>query len=413
MGPTTHIVLGILVGILGGALVAIGGAWVNHGFNLRQEQKTPSTGKMSGKVLDGGKTYILNLGNNPLRILGSTLSKGINLGDLLSQLFGKINAPIKIYEENNRILIDTTVYDEKNQTVCQIVANEWQFNPNGEYDRNYSINAFEIINGKGIPILQLYLSDNQIFIGGYFYAENGDKLILTPEQLIYITPDRQGLDENNLPKRLFQYPSSDHLGQLIKDNLPRPNPIDRDQEKAIEEAETANSKLTNAELKKKSSELIGQIKNFLAPHLEAYDKLEAQRYSQSPNSPEHRKQFENNLEKSKAEIEARVLPEYYARFHTQTVLLRREMLSRLPEDQRMKPDFYGHSQPNDLWMLTNWIGLMIKLTEAMPSPENEKSLKRGSGNDNSIAEQPSILRAHARKNKKQTKRSARKPKKSR
>ena len=399
MSPTTHIILGIIVAILGGAIAVLGGVWTNYGFNLKQKEETPSTGKISGKTLDGGKTYILNLGNNPTTILGSQLNKGINLGDVLTQLFGKINAPIKIYEENNRILIDTTIYNEKNQTICQIVGNEWQFNPNSKYDRNYSINAFEIINEKGIPVLQLYLSDNEIFIGGYFYADNGSKLILTTEHLTYITPDQQSFNENEMPKRLFEYPSSDHLGQLIRENLPRTNLIDRNKERAIEEETIAYSKLSNIQLKKKATEVIEQVKEFLAPSLEAYQQLEARRFSQLPNNPEDRNQVEIALEQEKAEIDARILPEYYARFQDQIVLLRREMLSRIPEDKRMNPDFYGHSRPSNMWMLTRWIGVLIKITEALPSQETKQPIKTQSDNNNKNSEKALTLYSHAKKSK--------------
>ena len=161
MNPWAHITLS-------GLLIAVGGIWHAYSWIQLQNQDKVVTGKISGKILDENKPYILNFGSNLITFKGTTLKNGINLAELSSIKIVGLNIPIKIYDENNRLLIDATIYDKDDNVVCQIIRNDWEINPKDFYQRNYSVNALEIVDSNIQPILQIHLKDNnKIFFGGY------------------------------------------------------------------------------------------------------------------------------------------------------------------------------------------------------------------------------------------------------
>jgi len=201
----------IIVGVFGVAIFTI---LAGYGWLKLKQESEPLRGKISGKILDETKPYILNFGNNFREFNGNILKQGINLAKLSVVYIEGVNIPIKLYSENNRLLIDATIYDKNNTIIGQIIRNEWEIIRGNIRDRNYSINAFEIIDNENKPVLQIYLGEgNNIFFGGYFYNANEKKYYYSTEGITYIESPM---------KTIFKYPSSKYLGKLNDpDNLPK------------------------------------------------------------------------------------------------------------------------------------------------------------------------------------------------
>lgn len=267
--PQQWQILVVLAGLLQ-ALALIVAFWARDAKSKADKRLEQSTGKISGKILDQSKPLAISVGGSTE--LGSVdkLRNGINLGDIIGRVNIndiKFNLPIKIYEENNRLLVDIEVYNSERTLVCSVVGNEWRFNPDGKYDRNYGVNAFEVVDGDLVPIVQVYLQDkNKIFLGGYV-EQGGYFVSFTPGETKY-SIDKNDIMENIV--RLFKYPSSKHLGVFEdKENLPDFSSVDKyiaEQEKLVA-AIAELSKLSNAELKAKALEVASGIKQLYVRYL--------------------------------------------------------------------------------------------------------------------------------------------------
>jgi hypothetical protein len=117
--------------------------------------------------------------------------------------------PVKIYSENERLMVDASIYGPDQKVLCQVIRNDWEINPNTSFDRNYSVNSFEIVDNNLDPIFQILVQEgNKIFIGGYFFSKSGQKIYYSPDGVSDVKP---------VPQRLFLYPSKTNFG--AHDNL--------------------------------------------------------------------------------------------------------------------------------------------------------------------------------------------------
>jgi hypothetical protein len=181
----------------------------------RDKSREPSTGQLSGKVVNEQQQFVINVGSNTFKLGGEILRTGLDIGTLMRF---RNHIPIKLYNENNRLMFDVAVHDEDGKLICSIVRNEWRFNPDGNYDRNYDINAFEIIDSDGIPLLQIQFKEvNQVYFGGYV-PKKGQYDIYTPNGTIYAIDKETAKAE---VRRIFMYPSSDNLGKYNLEKNPQ------------------------------------------------------------------------------------------------------------------------------------------------------------------------------------------------
>jgi hypothetical protein len=205
MNPWIHIVLSAI-------LLAGAGIWQTYGWMQLRKSREASKGAISGKILDPEKPYTLNFGNNYRVFKGNILSKGIDLAALSVVRIEGVKIPVRLYEEDGRLFVDTAIYNREGIVIAQIVRNEWEVYPTRKYDRNHSINAFEIVDEDRVPVFQIYLqSGNKIYFGGHFYNSAGKVYYYTLEGITDIKPSI---------KTLFKYPSSKHRGEFEKLNLP-------------------------------------------------------------------------------------------------------------------------------------------------------------------------------------------------
>jgi len=313
----------------------------------------PSSWQLSGKILNGRQPYDLAIGSGHIiGITSETLRNGINLGEVINQMFqlgdGKINLPVKLYEENNRLMVDAELYNEKQVLVCSIVRSEWQFNPDGEYDRNYSNNAFEVVDGNLIPVLQIYLKEpNKIYVGGFLRTDKGATVGLTPNKIL-INPIEKDLEL----KRLFRYPSRENPGKLEVENLPSFDRFDDELTLAqqVESNKLKYSQLTNEELKLKVAAFTTEITKLYELYLfqderldneerndisvEAFKQImEAIRLAKSPEEREKARhplvEHQEKFIKKKEEIEKPIIETYKRQMRLDAILMRDEILRRL------------------------------------------------------------------------------------
>ena len=322
--------------------------------NYRSEAQ-PSSWQLSGKILDGRMPIALNLGGGYISgITTEALRSGINLGDFINRTFnlgGKINLPVKLYEENNRLMVDAELYNEKQELVCSIVRSEWQFNPDGRYDRNYNNNAFEIVDGNLMPMLQIYLKEsNKIYIGGFFRTDKGGSIGLTPKGTL-LNPLKL-VGQVKEPLRLFKYPSRENPGKLEVGNLPNFDRYDDEMALAqqIESNKLKYSQLTNEEIKLKVAAFISELTQLDQTYRSQDERLEnehrkemsTEAYKQmnaaamAARSPEERgkalrplREFNERFYEKRSQIEEPIVETYKQKLRLDAVLLRDEMLRRI------------------------------------------------------------------------------------
>ncbi len=128
-----------------------------------------------------------------------------------------LDYPITIVLKNDNILVTAKVSSLDGKTVAELNNNEWNVNPNNYFDRNYNESALEVIDEYSIPILQIELmNQNTVRIGGVFY--DGKQLIIISEHLKIIggtMSNEKILEQCRDLKRIFAYPSNQHLGEKI------------------------------------------------------------------------------------------------------------------------------------------------------------------------------------------------------
>jgi hypothetical protein len=196
----------VLIALIG---LSLGG--VQLVLYYREKNREPLTGQLSGKVIDEEKPVLVRFGGNSIVLPVSQLRKGFDVGRDISVRNGPIiSFPVKLYIEGNRVLFDVAIYDETGTLQCSVVRNEWQVNPNGDYDRNYNLNSFEIVDSDKIPVFQIQLEEsNKILIGGYIIRK-GQYDIYTPSGIVIGTDKQEAEDKKHL---IFSYPSSASLGK--------------------------------------------------------------------------------------------------------------------------------------------------------------------------------------------------------
>lgn len=204
--------------IIFGTLFTASGLYTNHMKAKADELAKPQTGQISGKILIETEPYTLLVGSIGYTINTTALKQGIDIIPLVrSFIWLPVSSlPIKIYEENNRLLFDVEILDKNNSVVCEIVRNEWKFNPNGKYDKNHRINAFEIVDENLRPMLQIFLeTNNTIIINGLM--EDNDNLVIFSVKGTGLNPNPDKLAESIV--RLFKYPSDKFPGVFDENNI--------------------------------------------------------------------------------------------------------------------------------------------------------------------------------------------------
>jgi hypothetical protein len=163
-----------------------------------------------------------------IEIGGDSGSKFIYVGAENSVDFGRFarNAGLRIERGATGMEISTPVLDRSGKKIANIDKNHWTvLNQPEIWDKNYSDNALEIKDSRGEVVLQLrYLPDRlQIaaewrdqFGRGQEWAKCGAPGKPATGCVIPWGDARTELQNEVAIEPIFQYPSSEHLGEFVK-----------------------------------------------------------------------------------------------------------------------------------------------------------------------------------------------------
>lgn len=197
--------------VIGAVLTGLGPLLMYWGSDLRNRALETATGELKPPQIDIQKPFTLLLGSNSFTYSSDQLSQGIDIRRILD--FG-FDYPFQIRFEKGKLLVSVEVKNERGDIVAKIKDNNWTVsnNPILARDRNYNDYAFEVINSDNVPVIQVIAQgQNEIYLGGLFYDLNGWTLLITPEGMTY-NPNASYIEK---ARRIFQYPSADHLGEMI------------------------------------------------------------------------------------------------------------------------------------------------------------------------------------------------------
>ncbi len=197
----------LVIGVLGGFLVT-------YGWYLRNREIEAKTGELKPPKIDFSKPFELYWGGMKFIKNVTELADELDINKFIQMGSGDIS--LKIEFDKGEVSISTEIKNDENETIVKIVDNNWVVNndPMIAYDRNYNSYAFEVIDSDQIPRLQVLIRENNvIYVGGYFDIPIGKALAL-PHRLVINPPPE--LVEKFKEVRLFEYPSEDNFGKIIK-----------------------------------------------------------------------------------------------------------------------------------------------------------------------------------------------------
>ena len=196
------IILLLVLPLFGTGLTLYSGNMIDYISDRLKSEKTLPMADISEKFKDSS-AYLVACGGVNAILNKEKLIKGYNLSELIKG----IRIPVKLYLGKKGILIDAKVYGKKEHAVVAVIKkNKWKDLP-PEYDLNFSVNAFEIIDDNDKPLLQVQIkSGDEIHVGGCFY-QGKNKISITPERINLYVNECEG-------EKIFKYPSSKYLGQL-------------------------------------------------------------------------------------------------------------------------------------------------------------------------------------------------------
>ena len=117
--------------------------------------------------------------------------------------------------KDEKLLVSAEIKNKDAELVAIITDNKWSVNNNPivAKERNYNSYAFEVIDSRNIPILQVVMMpENKILVGGVFYGENSTLVAMLNGTTIFNPSD------STYDQTIFQYPSDSNLGKLIENS---------------------------------------------------------------------------------------------------------------------------------------------------------------------------------------------------
>lgn len=116
--------------------------------------------------------------------------------------------------KQGKLLVTTTMRDEKGDVVAELNNNEWQVNKNNVFDRNYTDSALEVRDQSGKVTLQVVHFGDTIHLAGIFRCRSGwsSAFITNPEGGSSIDIRPPGVEHPRSIQPIFEYPSERHFG---------------------------------------------------------------------------------------------------------------------------------------------------------------------------------------------------------
>jgi hypothetical protein len=199
----------ILAGIVSlSVLLAICAAWAGWPPNsLTPHSASP---QQNPRFADNATYFSANFGGNTYTITPTSRRMAL-LGGVHSFFgFGGENDILSAYVKDGRFVVDAVLKGD-----TRLIANQFQSNDTS-WDRNFDDSAFEVVDEKGTPMLQIvYTTPNNVTIFGVFQGKNGvyfvgPRGVRTSFQLY---SDKYLRLAGYPLKKLFKYPSRKYQGQ--------------------------------------------------------------------------------------------------------------------------------------------------------------------------------------------------------
>lgn len=230
----------------------------------------------------------------------------------------------------------------------------------------------------GYPLKGLNMLDKII----NFLSENWDQIRAEPLQFIicaliflaigfflnnYICKERIETLKQNISSNNDVY-----IGQLniLKDRIAAKDDLLSEYRQRLHIADThrtAYSQLTNEELKQNASKLVFKMREFLKiknQHDSDCRASEWQQMQQARTEEERRKIWEEQTARSLRKPSINI--EYNEKFRSDAILIRDEILSRLPKDQKNKRAYHSYEYPTNLLGLQEVVNDLEKLANNLP-----------------------------------------------
>ncbi|HEY2546680.1 MAG TPA: hypothetical protein VGI46_11490 [Candidatus Acidoferrum sp.] len=163
-----------------------------------------------------------------IEIGGDSGSKLVYVGSEDSVDFGKFarNAGLRIERGNHGMEISTPVLDRSGKRIANIDRNHWTVVAQPEiWDKNYTDNALEIKDSRGEVVLQLRFLPDRLQIAAEWRDQFGRGQEWAkcsapgkpPSACVIPWGNARTELQNEQPiEPIFKYPSSEHLGELVK-----------------------------------------------------------------------------------------------------------------------------------------------------------------------------------------------------
>ncbi len=178
--------------------------------DTRKEHATARSGKIEAPPT-ASPVLSLYYGSNLFVTASKTLTDDIL--DHFIHPWPKMNTFIR--RDNERLIVDIDVRNNKNEVVARIKNNEWAIS-DAAFDRNYDNDKFEVFDKyEEIPVLQIMFVKGVVVLNGIFYGPDGMKQIAVADGL-FINPTKP---IKLLGSPWFKYPSGEHPGELNKESV--------------------------------------------------------------------------------------------------------------------------------------------------------------------------------------------------
>jgi len=213
----------VAVIIIGVFLMFFGGVIWNNASVQRQNALDPIRGQINPQYkIDPSQPIFIFMGGAGSNFTAQELANGINVSRFVS--FGDFTFPLQItFGQDGNIQVSTVIADEKGNILANVIDNEWKAPTSGStqiWDKNYNSYAFEVLDSNKIPVLQIIIGEkNELLIGISLYHQGIPYFGTIPTGFnffgdYYINGLTTSQLEDLRNATIFNYPSSDHLGEL-------------------------------------------------------------------------------------------------------------------------------------------------------------------------------------------------------
>ena len=264
--------------------------------------------------------------------------------NVIVQPFGR-NVAFSLERTKKGLFISMVMRSIDGKIVAKMIRNTWQLNPNNYFRKNFDAHALEVIDEFDIPVLQIeYLDAITLRIGGIFFAESANTSDIYPDfpsvpnnvgEIALVRPVYNGVII--LGKRtMFIYPQPRDPSEtekiraeaksFIEPWFDYSNPEKIGIRKAVE-----SITISKKDRKKYSDMSRDKLKDTVTIFVHDLREFTGKSNKEFSNAFET-VQSNEALEKIWVEWSKRSLMEYNRRFKIETIILRDELLSRLPKN---------------------------------------------------------------------------------